>query len=282
MVRDDETKIKESGFSSRYSTDANFILTKEFAELPIFSGKHSETVTTKVVNNHLNIEKFELTGSQLNRDDFLVLLSIIKIFDKASYTDKTEILEKEIMFTEIFDMMHVPKNQRKTVRKQQIESSLDRISTLRSKVKIKDKAQINFSVLPKYSFDLSVNSESFTLAIFSEFMSYFRESSETFLCHANIKLTANLSVDALKFYLYLTANKNHHYLHRSSIDNIFEFKRIEIHNKQEVIVFEAPEREVNRTLIRVMNELKSENVLEHYEIIKTKRKTTQLKFSAKK
>ncbi|KOP59254.1 hypothetical protein OX90_12315 [Pseudomonas coronafaciens pv. porri] len=287
MIRNDETKIKEFGFASRYSTDSNFILTKEMAELPFFAGHHDDNITTKVVSKHLNIEKYELTGARLNKDDFILFLAIIKIFDRASYVENIEIMEREIFFSEIFEMMQVPKEQRnKLARKQQVKSSLIRIRTLRNTVTIKGKSEVDFSVLPEYSFDLSKNTESFTIRIFSKFITYFRESTETYLCHANIKLTTELSVDALKFYLYLTANKNHHFLHREAIDNIFEFKRTELQEvedrTEEVVVFQTPEKEANRTLNRVMNELKSKNVLEHYELIKTKRKTSQLKFFAKK
>lgn len=261
----EDKKLKEFGLSSKYTSDSNFFATKDLVVLPLFSAYSSDTVTRRLIRNDNTMGEFIIEGPLLNKFDMLVFFALIKIFDTQCNDQQFNFKSSRVEFSELFDIMQLPKDQRKIATKEKINCSISRIENLKiTKAKSK-RANVFIRFIAAVNLNLDVDDKFFTIDISSEFIEYFREETEHFLCHIDITKYNNLGVSAARFYLYLTANQNYTYICRKYINMIFDLLSIDENNQ---IIHEVAERDATKRLKKALKELEDAKLIIFSEIIK--------------
>lgn len=270
---------KEAGFSSRYSTANNLLLPRELAIIPLFSGKSSDIPVSREfsLNDFGSIQKYEIDGPILNKNDFAILLSIIKLIDNQTYSEKSTQTEYTVSFQDLFKLLCLTKDEIRTNSRNDIANSLNRIISLKVRIKSEKKFEITiFNFFEKFVCDY----ENIHIQVTQSFLDFFRESTSKFLCHIDYKKFHDLSIDAARLYLFLLANQNVRFITRSTLNTIFEFEPSIVGNQDNVSEISTArtksvaEREVNRTLKSATEKL---NLSVSYET--KNRKTTKMKLN---
>ena len=277
------TPYKEFGLSSKFSTAKNLISTKDLVVLPLLSANSSEISTRRFINGDtaMDLDGAIIDGPSLNKFDMLVFFSLIKYFDTHCHDSQYTFQSAEVNFADLFELMELPKNQRKIYTKEKINASVNRIRRLSIIKKQTKRATIVINFISDVNLDLDKNDESFEIFISNSFISYFRESTEDFLCHVDISTYNNLGVNAARFYLYLTANQNFTYVARKYVDMIFDLLTVDENN---VVTHQVPERDATKRVQNALDELKDANLLNFGEIKKNAktRKIEKINFNVNK
>lgn len=278
---DNAVPYKEFGLSSKFSTAKNLISTKDLVVLPLLSANSSETSTKRFISGDNSMDSAIIEGPSLNKFDMLVFYSLIKYFDTHCHESKFTFQSAEVYFSDLFELMGLPKNQRTIVTKEKINASVNRIRRLNIIKKQTKRATIIINFISDVNLDLDVNDKSFEIFISNSFINYFRESTEDFLCHVDLNAYNSLGVNAARFYLYLTANQNFTYIARKYVDMIFDLLTVDENN---VITHQVLERDATKRVQKALDELKDANLLNFGEIMKNPktRKIEKINFNVNK
>lgn len=221
-MKNTEQNKKEAGLTERFSSKENFILPREFAIYPFFSGEKSDVITKReiTVSDFGKSVNYEIQGPTLNKFDFSVMLSVLKLIDNQSYNTENQRQEFWIEYCELFDLLCLSRTERRLEMKDNIGESLRRIKQLTITIKkAKGRGWIAFNMLDEVE-----AGDNLRVVLSQRFIDFFRESTQEFIVHIDHKKFDNLNLDAARLYLFLKANKNLRFINRNALDAIFQLE----------------------------------------------------------